>query len=292
MNCRHLVLTTLLLVLPLGAAVQAPPAAPSASPATSDPREIIRRTVENNHHNDQRIRDYTYIQRQETHYLDKNGGVKSTKSETHETMILYGEPVRRLVARDDQPLSGKEAQKEEDRINKWMEKRKNETNEEKQKRLAKENKDREEERAFVKEITDAYNFRMLPEEILGGRDAFVIDAEPRPGFQPLTKGGKYLPKFRFRVWIDKAEYQLAKLDAEAMDTVSWGLFLARLHPGSRLVIEQVRVNDEVWLPLRAQVQIGMRLALVKNYNLDVAVTYKNYQKFRSDARILSETPPQ
>ncbi len=46
--------------------------------ATSEPREIIRRTVENDHLNNQRARDYTYVQRQETHYLAKNGGVKST----------------------------------------------------------------------------------------------------------------------------------------------------------------------------------------------------------------------
>ena len=39
--------------------------------------------------------------------------------------------------------------------------------------------------------------------MLGGRDAWVIDAEPRPGFEPHMKEAKFLTKFRGRVWIDK-----------------------------------------------------------------------------------------
>jgi hypothetical protein len=61
----------------------------------------------------------------------------------------------------------------------------------------------------------------------------VIDGEPRPGFVPHMKESKFLSKFRGRVWIDKSDLQLAKMDVECLDTVSWGLFLARFHKGSR-----------------------------------------------------------
>ncbi len=100
------------------------------------------------------------------------------------------------------------------------------------------------------------------------------------------KEAKFLPKFRGRVWIDKNEAQLSKLDVECIDTVSLGWFLARVHKGSRIVIEQTRVNDEVWLPKHIALKVGVRLALLKNFNVEMEQTYRDYKKFRATAKIV------
>ena len=123
-------------------------------------------------------------------------------------------------------------------------------------------------------------------ENLDGRETYVIDAEPRPDFQPHLKEAKILPKFRFRVWIDQAESQWVKLDAECIDTVSVGWFLARIHKGSRLLIDQTRVNDEVWLPRHVALKVDVRVALLKNFNIEADVTYRDYKKFRTDTKIV------
>jgi len=123
--------------------------------------------------------------------------------------------------------------------------------------------------------------------VVSGREAWVIDGEPRPGYEPHMKEAKFLPKFHGRVWIDKSDLQLAKMDVECLDTISWGLFLARFHKGSRLMLEQTRVNDEVWLPLHVTAKIDVRLALLKNFNVDVEQTYRDYKKFRTSAKIVS-----
>jgi len=154
------------------------------------------------------------------------------------------------------------------------------------KRAEKEEKDREEGRKFVREIADAYNFTLVGTELVGGREAWVIDGEPRPGFVPQMKESKFLPKFRGRVWIDKSDLQLSKLDVECLDTISWGLFLARFHKGSRFMLEQIRVNEEVWLPRQLTAKIDVRLALLKNFNVDVEQTFRDYKKFRATARIV------
>ena len=65
----------------------------------------------------------------------------------------------------------------------------------------------------------------------------MIDAEPRPGCRPHLKEAAILPKFRFRAWIDKRAAEWKKLDVQCIDTVSFGLVLARLHKGSRIVFE-------------------------------------------------------
>ena len=96
-----------------------------------------------------------------------------------------------------------------------------------------------------------------------------------------------LPKFRFRAWIDKDETQWKKLDIQCIDTISFGLVLARFHKGSRIVIEQTRVNNEVWLPQHVAVNVDFRLALVKNFDIALDNTYSNYQKFRTETKIVS-----
>ena len=272
----------------------APPASNSAAPSSAlsgdlsseEVRLLIQKAAENDIVNDQKQRDYTYTERAEERRLDGTGQVKSTESTTREVMMLYGEPIERLVRRNDQPLSEKEASKEEQRIQKIMEKRKNESEEERKKRLEREAKDREEEREFVREVSDAYTFHVAGMESVDGRETYVIDADPRPDFQPHRKEAKYLSKVRGRIWIDKADGQWMKVDIEALDTLSFGLFLARVHPGTHIIVEQTRVNDEVWLPKHVWLKLDAKIALLKNYNLTADITYTDYKKFRADTKIL------
>ncbi len=257
-------------------------------------RQLIRQTAENDMANDKRQRDYTYIQREEESKLNGKGEAKSTETKTSEIMEIYGEQVERLIAKDDKPLSDKDAKKEEEKIQKVIDKRKNESEEDRKKREAKEEKEREQNRQFVREVADAYNFRFAGIDSLAGRDTYVIDGEPRPGYEPHLKEAKILPKFRFRAWIDKDESQWKKLDIQCIDTVSFGLFLARIHKGSRIVIEQTRINDEVWLPQHVNVKVDVRLALLKDFNVEDDITYRDYKKFRTDTKIvpIGELQPQ
>jgi hypothetical protein len=236
--------------------------------------------------NDKRQRDYTYIERQVENKLDGKGKNKSTEVRTYEVLDIYGEQVERLIGRDDKPLSPKDSAKEEERIQKIIDKRKNESEGDRQKREEREQKDREQGRKFVTEVADAYNFRLVGTERVSGREAWVIDGEPRPGFVPHMKESKFLPKFHGRVWIDKSDWQLAKMDVECLDTISLGWFLARFHKGSRLRLEQTRVNDEVWLPLHLTAKIDVRLALVKGFNVNLEQTFRDYKKFRTSSKIV------
>ncbi|MFY9559129.1 MAG: hypothetical protein WAQ52_02745 [Terriglobales bacterium] len=248
-------------------------------------RELLRRVAEKDLENEKRLRDYTYIQREEEHKLDGHGKVKKIESRTSEVLVIYGEQVERLIAKDDKPLSPNETKKEEERIQKITDKRKNESESDRRKRLEKEEKDREDGRKFVLEIADAYNFRLVGAEVLDGRETWVLDADPRPGYQPKYREAKVLPKLRGRIWIDRSEMQWMKFDVTTTDTISFGLFLARIHKGTRIVVEATRVNEEVWLPKHVAVHIDVRLALVKNFNEDVEQTYRDYRKFRTDTKI-------
>ncbi len=247
--------------------------------------ELLRYAQDREVENEKRLRDYTYIEREEEHKLDGKGQVKKIEIRTSEVLEVYGEQVERLIAKDDKPLSDKEAKKEEEKIQKVIDKRKNESESDRRKRLEREEKEREEDRKFVLEIADAFTFRLVGSEVLDGRDTWAIEAEPRAGYQPRERATRLLSKFKGRVWIDKAEGQWVKLDITAIDTVSLGWFLARIHKGTHIVAEQTKINDEVWLPKHVAVQIDVRLALVKNFNVDVDQTFRDYKKFRTDSKI-------
>ena len=263
---------------------------PTASvPATltqAQIRELVRQTADNDMQNDKKQGDYTYVERDEEKRLDGQGKVKSTETKTYDVMEIYGEQVQKLIAKDDKPLSEKDANKEDDKIQKLIDKRRRESPEDRNKRLEKEEKDREDERKFVREVADAYNFEFDGIESINGRENYVIEGDPIPGYQPHMKEARVLPKLRFRVWIDKDEKEWKKLDIQFIDTASWGVFVLRIHKGTRLVIEQMRVNDEVWLPQHVAVTADFRLALLKNFDLALDDTFRDYKKFRADTKII------
>jgi hypothetical protein len=248
-------------------------------------RELLRRAEEKDIENDKQQRDYTYVERREDHILDGHGAVRKIESRTSEVLEIYGEPVARLTARDDKPLPANEAKKEDEKIQKIIDKRKNESEADRRKRLEREEKSREEDRKFVLEIADAFNFRLIGSEVFDGRNAWVLEGEPRPGYEPKRRDARILSKFKGRIWIDKAETQWVKLDITAIDTISVGFVLARIHKGTRVLIELTRVNDEVWLPKLVRLHFDARVALFKSYDEDVEQTYRDYKKFRTDTKI-------
>lgn len=260
--------------------------APVSSLTDEEIHALIRRAAEKDIENNKQRRDYTYVERVEEHKLDGDGRVKSSETRTLEVMVLYEDQVRKLIAKDDKPLPEKEAAKEDEKIQKIIDKRKNESDDDRKKRLEKAEKSSEDDRQFVKEIADAYDFRLVGSDALEGHDVYVIDADPHPGYEPHLKDAKFLPKFRFRAWIDKAADQWIKLDIQCIDTVSVGLFLARIHKGSNIQIEQTHVNGEVWLPKHVALKLDARIALFKGLNLTEDVIYRDYKKFRIGTRVV------
>jgi hypothetical protein len=264
----------------------ATPEDPSTLPPTNDPKEIIRRAMEMDQRNFELARNYTYQERRVFKTLDKHGKEKHKQVETYDWTILYGEPYSRLIQKDDKPLKPKDQLKEQEKVDKFVAKRKNESPEERKKRLEKEEKERREDRAFATEVVNAYDFRIVGEEQFAGRDVYEIDATPRKDFQPTQPHGDILPKLKAEVWIDKKDYGWAKIQAQTIDTISWGLFVLRIHKGAQVILEQTRLNNEIWLPSLLAVTGGARVALLMNADVDLQSDYSNYKKFSAGSRIL------
>ncbi len=255
-------------------------------PPTNDPKEIVRRSVEADHRSWELARSYTCRQHEVEKKLGKHGEVKSTEIKTYDVNFYYGREYSRLIEKDDQPLSQADQKKEDEKLEKFLAKLRDQSEEERAKHEAKEKKEREEGRAFLRDMVNAYNFTLLGDEIVNGADTWVIEATPRKDFHPTQPHADILAKIKGKIWIEKKEYNWVKAEAESTDTITWGLFLVRIHKGSRFSFQQIRLNEEVWLPERLYINGGARLALLKNAAIEHEETFSNYKKFVTSSRML------
>jgi hypothetical protein len=251
-----------------------------------DAREIIRRSIAASEHNWRIARNYTFLQRTEERQIDSAGQVKSNQVKTHDVTLLEGSPYFRLTERDDHPLPPGEEKKEQDKLDKSIAARLKETSAQRERRIHEFEQRRERQRADMAQVPEAFDFRIVGEERMEGCDTWVLDAMPRRDYQPRTRDTKILPHVKGRLWIDRQTFQWVKLEAEVIDTVSWGLFLIRLDPGAHIRFEQVHVNDEVWLPSQIAIKASARLGIFKRLRVEENTTYRNYRKFQTDSRLV------
>jgi hypothetical protein len=263
-----------------------PLAAAAADGPKEDPKEIVRRALQRNAHNDEISRQYTYLQRDDVRTLDGAGKVKHRDLQTFDITLLEGSPYRRPVARDDKPLPPQEEKKEQERLKRSIEQRRSETPAQRQQRIADWDRRRNRERENLKEVPDAFDFRLAGEEQIDGATVWVIDGTPHPGFKPKSKEAAYFPKVKGRIWVAKSDYTPVKIAVETLDTISIGAFLVRLAKGGHIGVEFTRVNDEVWLPRHVGVTASARLFLVKGFHLDADFAFSDYKKFSAESRIV------
>lgn len=253
--------------------------------AQVDPREIVVRSLHADDESARLARNYTCQVRDVHKELDGKGNVRLTETTTTDVLFIGGKPYRHLIQKDDKPLSSDEERKESRKLDKAVAEASQLSQPELDHRFEEFEKKRAKEREELKYIPDAFDFKLVREEPLNGRPVYVITATPRSDYKGKDSG--FLSKMQGTLWIDKADFRWVKVEAETLDTISFGLFLARLAKGTHLEFEAARVNGEIWLPKRASFAGSARLALVKKFNVAEEVTFSNYRKFQSDSKIVS-----
>src|SRR5579884_3990418 len=169
--------------------------------------DIVRRSALVDQQNGETAKNYTYVEREIERKLDSAGHVRGAESKTYDTTVLYGRPFRRLIEKDGRPLSPGEQKKEQERFDREVEKRAHESEKDRQRAIAEREKQRKEGRKFLREVADVYDFRIVGEEQVSGRDTWVLAAEPKRDYKPQSAEAKNLMKMHGRVWIAKDGYQ-------------------------------------------------------------------------------------
>jgi hypothetical protein len=237
-----------------------------------DPKELMKRCQEADDRNAEMERNYVFQQRTEDRTLSAKGEVTRRESETFDTILTGGRPYQRLIAKNDVPLSEAEEKKQM-------------AKEHREEAQSKQEERRRKNRELAHDALNAFTTKIVAEDA----ETWTLEAIPKPGFQPHSRETAVLKHFRGRIWISKKDYVWTKLDAEAMDDISFGLVLFRLDKGSHLVIERTLVNNEVWLPKRVAGGGSGRIALIKKLRIDFETTCSKYKRYSADSRLVPDS---
>jgi hypothetical protein len=252
-----------------------------------DARQMIRNAVAADERNWSIARNYSFVQRVDLRRLDAQGGLKSSEVKTYDVTFQEGTPYRKLVQRDDRPLTATEEKREVESFSKSVAERRQETTAERAKRLAAYEQRPDWQREAWHELADAFDFRLAGEGRLDDAPVFVIEATPREGYQPHSRTAKLFRSLKARFWVDQTDHHIVRVEAVVTDTIWIGLFLVRVAKGSRATLEHTHVSDGVWLPDRLQVVASARLGLLKTYHFEQRVHYSRYICVPADARTIA-----
>lgn len=144
----------------------------------------------------------------------------------------------------------------------------------------------------VEDVFRVYEVRMLRREAIDGHDTIAFSLTPRRDAKPRTRDGGMMRQFNVLAWVSESDYELVRLEVEAIGPVKIGLgLLARIHKGARFSFLRRKVNGEVWLPATFSYFGSARVGLIATLRREGTSEFSNYRKFNVDTDSTFAVPP-
>lgn len=220
----------------------------------SNPRELVRKAVENERNQASAKEYFTYrdVKRK------KNGTVE-TKQMLETPQVVLG----RLVAINGQPLSEPDRQKEDSRLNRLIK-----NPEELQKKQKEQQDDDRRARRMVKAIPDAFNFEYVSSEPGKNGDIVTLKFTPNPEWDPPNRELQVFTGMSGTMKIAIPQYRMALMQATLFKDVAfgWGI-LGRLDKGGDFMIQQSQVYGDHWDLTHMKLHFTGKVLLFKSLNI-------------------------
>jgi hypothetical protein len=246
----------ILLLLPFFAATLL---AMQATRPLPDHDTFVRATRDNLIRSQRAQFNYAYKERRSEFHVNPFGRVGTGGIEGWEvTPIENGTVIlRKLIERDGQRVTDGEV----DRIKVREERR------------------RQGRRTTMDDVVATLTFKMLRRESVNGRDAIVIGFAPKPDSDPETREGGIAKAFTGNVWVDEGAREVIRVEATAVDTISFGFgLIARLNEGSTVTLHREPIDGGLWLPRSIRFAGEGRALLVRKLNVDQRIEWSEYRK--------------
>jgi hypothetical protein len=132
-------------------------------------------------------------------------------------------------------------------------------------------------RSAVEDTVSTLRFAIDRREVVNGRDVIMVRFEPRADAMPQTREGRLARVFKGTIWVDEAAREVMRVDATAIDDISYGFgVLARLHEGTVVTLTREPIDGDIWLPTSIRFKGEGRAVLVRKLNVDYAVEWFDY----------------
>lgn len=165
------------------------------------------------------------------------------------------------------------------------ERRRNESAAAREKRIEAWKKQHDENGEFLLDFAKIFDFRLVREEVREGRPAYVLAAQPKPGFVPTTRAAKVLTGMTGTAWVDKETLHPMHVECTVVSPVPVYGPLASVLPGTEIVISMTPVSESVWLID----EVTMKLSVAKlHFFRSNESTRWTYTEYRPNAVELQE----
>jgi hypothetical protein len=240
---------------------------------------------------------YSYTEREVERRLDGSGRVKDERVKVFEVYPrLPGEeePYRRLIEEDGEPVPADDlARRDRERQEKaetYARRVATQSDEDRRRAWRDYEKALAERAEAIDDIFNVFEVRMLGREQVSGHDTIAFSLTPRVDAEPRTDSGNMMHHFTALAWISESDYDLVRVEAEAVENVSFGLgLLARLHKGATASFERRKVNGDAWLPAKVTYEGSGRMLLVRRIRRSGESVFSDYRRFSVETTTTLDT---
>ncbi len=233
----------------------------------------------------QRQYGYTYIETQRRTTLDRTGRPTGESGTVIESDPGFPGEARweRVIARDGAHVSDAElrsqVEKRQQQVDHYVRTVTRQTQADRARQEREWEKQRRELADSMDDVFRVYEIAMSGRELVEGHSTIVFSLTPRPGVKPISGDGQWFRHFRGRAWISESDYELVRLEVEAIDDMDIGMgLLARVHKGTLASFERRKVDGDVWLPTRATYTMSARVLLLKQVRVAVTSEFSHYSR--------------
>lgn len=236
---------------------------------------------------EERQSGYMFVERRTEQKVDGSGRVTSETVKLFEVYPgLPGEErYRRLIEENGQgivpdKLARQDRERQQD-VEQYAKAHESESH--RQKAAREHEKARRRYSAAIDDLFRIYDIRMIRRELIDGHSTILATLDPKDNVRPQTDDGKIMRNFKARAWISESDYELVRVEIEAIRDLSIGMgLLARVHRGTVATFERRKVNNEVWLPANVTWTASARVLLVRRLRLRGISEFSGYKKFSVD----------
>jgi hypothetical protein len=246
----------------------------------------LMQAVEANQRTSEAIqKNYLYRSMVTAEQTDGHGGVKKTETAEYDVFWVEGVPVRRQTKKNGKELSADEQKKESDQIDKEVAKAKEKRAKAEEK--GKETDPRGNELVTVSRLLELGSFTNARREQLNGRDTIAVDFTGDPKAKTKNRFEDVIRDMVGTAWIDEKDRVLVKAQGHFVNNFKVGAGLVvNIQKGTNFLMEQRKVNDEVWLPATMEGQGSFRALLFVGFNGNFRIMNSDYRKFKATSTIL------
>ena len=271
---------------PVAPPAVAPATAPAAPQAPLPDLSTFMNEVVRHQRDAEAIRkDYIYTSTIRVDAMNKDGSIKHEKSDTYDDFTVNGVSVNRHTSHNGQPLSPDDQKKEDERIDKEVQKAK-----EKRAKADADGKDstsRGDEIIPISRMFELGSFTNPRRVKVDGRDTIAVDFTGNPKAKTHNRGEEVIHDIAGTAWLDENDKTIQHLQGRFINSfkIAGGL-IASVSEGTTFELINTKVNGELWLPkqvlFRGHVRFLLFLATDAGFELDTG----NYRKFKTGLTIL------